>query len=170
MEKRQILSALVYNRAGVLVRIAGLISRRGYNIDSVTVSATENPKFSRMTIVVTCDEDLTEQLRRQLAKLEDVKVITHIEEENATNRELLVIKLKALPAERASLYKVAESYGAKVVDVGEATMTLEITGQGEEMDGFIEHMRRYEIMEMARTGMTVLEKGDRIITDHFEEY
>lgn len=169
MEKKQILSALVYNHSGVLVRIAGLISRRGYNIDSLTVCATENPEFSRMTIVVTCDDELTEQLRRQLSKLEDVKVIAHIGEDQATNRELLMIKLKTSASDRVSLYKIAETYGARVLDVGQKTMTIEMTGLAEELDGFIEHMKRYEIMEMARTGMTVLEKGDRVITDHIEE-
>lgn len=169
MEKKQILSALVYNHSGVLVRIAGLISRRGYNIDSLTVCATENPQFSRMTIVVTCDDELTEQVRRQLAKLEDVKVIVNIDGEETINRELLIIKLKASPSDRVSLYKVAETYGARVLDVGQKTMTIEITGQAEELDCFVEHMKRYEITEMARTGMTVLEKGDGVITDHLEE-
>lgn len=168
MKKRQILSALVYNHSGVLVRVAGLISRRGYNIDSLTVCATEKPEFSRMTIVVTCDDDLIEQIIRQLSKLEDVKVIVRLSQEQAVNRELLIVKLHALPHDRAALYKAAETYGAKVLDVGQETMTIEATGRAEELDGFIEHMKRYEILEMARTGMTVLECGDRQITDYID--
>lgn len=166
MEKKHILSALVNNQPGVLVRIAGLISRRGYNIDSLTVCATENPEHSRMTIVVIGDDDIIEQILRQLRKLEDVKVITRIDKDKAIHSELLIVKVQAVQDNRAALLKTSQTYNGKILDIGKNTITLEVTGQSEELDEFIDHIKKYKILEMARTGITALESGDNLIVNH----
>ena len=163
--KKTVISALVDNHSGVLLRVAGLFSRRGFNIDSLTVCETENPAFSRMTIVVPGDYNTIMQVVRQLGKLEDTRKITVLDQEDAINSELLLIKVSAANSERASILKTAQVYGAKVLNTGEKSVTLELTGSSKDIDEFIHHIERNGILELARTGMTALSAGDTTIND-----
>ena len=161
--KRKVLSVLSVEHQGILPRVTGLFSRRGFNIDSIVACRTETPEFSRWTLVVTGDEATFTQLTRQLLKLEDVVKVEVLEPENCSNSELLLIKVAAEGAARGGVLKAAQTYGSRVLDIGEKTVTLEMTGQSEEVDRFVEHMERTGILEMARTGMTALERGDSTI-------
>ncbi len=163
MQQQLVLSALVQNHYGVLLRVAGLFSRRGYNIISLTVSETEDMQYSRMTIVASADPSTFRQMEKQLLKLEDVIKVVRLEPEEASTSELLLVKLVALPAERAQLLKTATQYGARVMDVGDKTMTVELTGIPSRLDHFIENIRQFGIVELARTGLTALERGDNSI-------
>ena len=162
-ENKVVFSVLTVNHPGVLLRVTGLFSRRGFNIDSIVACSTEKPEFSRWTLVVTGDEATFTQLTRQLLKLEDVVKVEVLEPENCSNSELLLIKVRAVGHERSSVLKSAQSYGSRVLDIGDSTVTIEMTGQTEEMDDFIRHMEKYGIVEMARTGITALARGDRTI-------
>ena len=162
-ENKVVFSVLTVNHPGVLLRVTGLFSRRGFNIDSIVACRTEKPEFSRWTLVVTGDEATFTQLTRQLLKLEDVVKVEALEPENCSNSELLLIKVKASGLERSAVLKSAQSYGSRVLDIGDSTVTIEMTGQTEEMDDFIRHMEKYGIVEMARTGITALARGDRTI-------
>ena len=166
-EDKVVFSVLTVNHPGVLLRVTGLFSRRGFNIDSIVACSTEKPEFSRWTLVVTGDEATFTQLTRQLLKLEDVVKVEVLEPENCSNSELLLIKVKASGQERSAVLKSAQAYGSRVLDIGDTTVTIEMTGQTEEMDDFIRHMEKYGIVEMARTGITALARGDRTI--HSEE-
>lgn len=155
MEKH-VLSVLVENQSGVLRRVAGLFSRRGYNIDSLTVGKTENPKFSRMTIVAEGDEDFLDQLKKQLGKLVEVVKINELRPGQSVYRELVLIKVMATDAERASVMELLEIFRGKVIDVSPETMTLELTGDPEKIVAFVALMERYGIQEMVTTGLTAL--------------
>ena len=162
-ENTMVLSVLAVNHPGVLLRVAGLFSRRGFNIDSIVACRTENPAFSRLTLVVEGDEATFTQLIRQLLKLEDIVKVKRLEPEECSNSELLLVKVKARPEERNTVLKTAQRYGSRVLDIGEETMTIEITGQTEEVDRFVGRMERFGIVEMARTGIAALERGDETI-------
>jgi len=165
MEKKHTISALVANRSGVLTRISGLFSRRGYNIESLSVCATEDDHLSRMTIVIIGDNYILEQIVKQLDKLIDVKKISLIEEFNAIYRELLLIKVSALPEIRTQIVEISNIYKAKIVDLSLNTITIENTGEPNKLDAFIKVLEPYGIMEMARTGVTALMRGDSCIKD-----
>lgn len=164
MKEKHIISTMVHNHPGVLLRIAGLFSRRGFNIDSLTVSETQDPEYSRMTIVVAGDEAVVEQVKCQLAKVVDVKQVAHFEEGETSCSELLMIKVRVTPEERAVIYKIAATYHARILDVGQQSMTLEATGHAAELNELIKHLQKQGIMEMARTGITALEKGDHCLS------
>ncbi len=168
---RHILSVLVENQSGVLSRVSGLFSRRGYNIDSLTVGETEDPKTSRMTIVVRGDDWVLEQIKKQLNKLVDVIKIIELKPNQAVYRELALIKVDAAPEARAAVISTIDIFRAKVVDVGKESLTAEITGDQSKVDAFIELMRPFGIREIVRTGLTALERGNREIKEHkkFEE-
>ena len=166
MNNRYVLSVLVENHPGVLSRIAGLFSRRGYNITSLTVGETENKDISRMTIEIYGDEYILEQIKKQLGKLEDVMKITHLKPEKAVLRELLLIKLKADDKTRPSIIEIANIFRAKVVDLSSETITLEITAEKDKAAAFIELMRPYGMKEIARTGSTALERGSNELNKH----
>ncbi len=155
MEKH-VLSVLVENQSGVLRRVAGLFSRRGYNIDSLTVGKTENPKFSRMIIVAEGDEDFLDQLKKQLGKLVEVVKINELRPGQSVYRELVLIKVGATDAERASVMELLKIFRGKVIDVSPETMTLELTGDPEKIVAFVALMERYGIQEMVTTGLTAL--------------
>ncbi len=157
--KRMVLSILVDNTAGVLSRVSGLFSRRGYNIDSLTVGETENPLISRMTVAVTGDEGILEQIRKQLAKLEDVKEIVELKPESSVCRELILIKVYAGPEERTSLNTIASIFRANVVDVSADFMMVELTGTVSKINAFIKLLDGFEIDELVRTGVTGLTRG-----------
>ena len=162
-EEKVVFSVLAVNHPGVLLRVAGLFSRRGFNIDSIVACSTETAEFSRLTLVVTGDEATFTQMIRQLLKLEDIVKVKRLEPEECSNSELLLVKVKARPEERNTVLKTAQRYGSRVLDIGEETMTIEITGQTEEVDRFVGRMERFGIVEMARTGIAALERGEENI-------
>ena len=170
--RRVVFSILVDNTSGVLSRIAGLFSRRGYNIDSLTVGETENPAVSRMTVAVTADPRFSratvvakgdriilEQIEKQLNKLVDVVDIKRLEPETSICRELIMIKLKVNEENRQSIISVANIFRAKIVDVSRESMLIELTGNQSKTEAFIDLLSDYEILELARTGITGLSRG-----------
>lgn len=161
--KSEVLSVLVDNNSGVLARVANLFSQRGYNIDSLTVSATNDPKVSRITIVVQGDEDVIEQIIKQTFKLHEVRNIYVIDAPKAIQRELLLIKLKLEGENLRSIHEIANIYKASIVDLSRDSVVIELTGKPGKIDGFIDVAGQYEIIEMCRTGVTAIERG---ITAH----
>lgn len=155
-----ILSALVENRAGVLSRVAGLFSRRGYNIDSLSVNETEDQTVSRITIVVSEDHETLEQIKKQLNKLVDVIKITEYTGKSAVTRELALIKVNSSPQSRFEIASIADVFRAKIIDIAGSSMTAEITGDEEKIDAFVELLRPYKIKEIVRTGVCAIERGD----------
>ena len=157
--RRAVFSILVDNSSGVLSRVAGLFSRRGYNIDSLTVGETLDPKLSRMTITVTGDDDILEQIEKQLAKLEDVVDIKKLEPGSSVTRELIMVKIRARDTERQPILNVTEIFHGKIVDVTHDSMVIELTGHQDKLDAFLDLLQGYEILELARTGITGLSRG-----------
>ena len=157
--KKRVLSLLVDNTSGVLSRVAGLFSRRGYNIDSLTVGETADPRYSRMTVVARGDEQILDQIVKQLAKLIDVVDIKVLEEESSVNRELVLVKVRADAADRQSIIAIANVFRGNIIDVGKDSLIIELTGQQSKLDAFVELLRDYEILELARTGITGLSRG-----------
>ncbi len=158
--KRMVLSILVENTAGVLSRVAGLFSRRGYNINSLTVSETERPELSRMTVVANGDDNILEQIKAQLAKLEDVVEIKELKVRESVVRELMLVKVHAGQEERRDVVTLAEMFHAKVCDVTMDTIMLELTGNQDKLDSFIGLLRDFGIEEVVRTGLTGLLRGN----------
>lgn len=157
---RAVFSLLVENTAGVLSRISGLFSRRGYNIDSLTVGETENPAYSRMTVVARGDDEILEQIRRQLEKLVDVIEITELKSHTTSVcRELILLKVEVKPEEREHLVSVVNIFRAKIIDVSEDSMIVELTGNQAKVDAFIRLIKDFTVREMARTGITGLSRG-----------
>lgn len=156
---RQVLSVLVDNTSGVLNRVAGLFSRRGYNIDSLTVGVTEDPKYSRMTIVVTGDDDILEQIEKQIDKLVDVKEISVLKDGSSVCRELILAKVKTSPEKRQQVMAVAGVFRAKIVDVSKDSLMIELTGNQQKLEAFLDLLSDYEI-ELVRTGITGLSRGN----------
>lgn len=149
---RHVISVKVENRAGVLARVSGLFSARGYNIDSLTVSQTENDDISIMTIVVRGDDRIIEQVKKQLNKLVDIIKVSDHSDFPSIQRELALVKVMAQPSKRSEVYQVAEIFKAEIVDISLKTITLEVTGEPDKIDNFIELMRPYSIKELIRTG------------------
>ena len=157
--KRQVLSILVENTAGVTSRISGLFSRRRYNIDSFSSGVTAYPRFTRITIVTSGDELVLEQIEKQLAKLEDVLDIKKLEPDNSVTRELIMVKIRAKDTDRQAILNVTEIFHGKVVDVTHDSMIIELTGKQAKLDSFLDLLQGYEILELARTGLTGLTRG-----------
>ncbi len=166
-KEKLVLSVLVDNESGVLQRVASLFSRRGYNISSLTVSETEDPDFSRMTIETYTEPENFRQIKAQLLKLEIVKKVAGLNDATSVSSELLLVKVKAAGIEnKNALLAFNTSYGARVLDVSLTTITLEFTGSGDTLDTFIAELEsRFEIVELARTGVTSLERGENSFTD-----
>lgn len=160
---RETLSVLVDNQAGVLARVSGLFSRRAFNIGSLTVGVTDNPAVSRMTIIVDCDARTLDQVVNQIAKLACVHTVHVLTRDNAVSRELLLVKVRAQADKRAEILSLANVFRARIIDVGRQAMTLEMTGEEDKLQAFIELMGEYGILEMARTGMVALERGEQTI-------
>lgn len=156
---KEVLSALVENHSGVLARVTSLFSQRGYNIDSLTVSATDDPEISRITIVVEGDSHIIEQIILQTEKLTETRQVFALNQSHSLLRELLLIKLAADERNRAAIREIAEIYKAKIIDLSSDSMVLELTGAPEKIDGFLEVLKQYTILEMCRTGVTALERG-----------
>lgn len=167
MKEKLVLSVLVDNESGVLQRIASLFSRRNYNISSLTVSETEDENFSRMTIETYTEPENFRQIKRQIAKLEIVKKVAELTEENSVSSELLLVKVHAKGIEQKNeLLAFNMRYGARVVDISLTTITLEFTGAGENIDSFVEYLdEHFGIVELARTGITSLVRGEGSFTD-----
>lgn len=167
MKEKLILSVLVDNESGVLQRVASLFSRRGYNIESLTVSETENSDFSRMTIETKTEPENFRQIKRQLLKLEIVKKVSELTEENSVSSELLLIKVKAEGiSQKNELLAFNVKYGARVLDISHETITLEFTGTGDTIDEFVKYLEEnFGIVELARTGITSLQRGEGSFTD-----
>lgn len=158
-----VLSVLVANHFGVLTRISGLFSRRGFNIDSLSVGETENSDFSRMTIVATGDEYTKDQIVKQLDKLHEVKYIEIMDSRNTVIRELMIVKIKAEQGRRGELIEAVNVFRGKVVDFSPQSLSVEITGEQTKLDAFVEYVRPYGIMELCRTGATALGRGTSCI-------
>ena len=158
---KKVLSVLVDNTSGVLNRVAGLFSRRGYNIDSLTVGVTQDPRYSRMTIVVTGDDDIIEQIIKQIEKLVDVNKVEVLEDNNSVCRELILTKVKKTPEQRQQVMAVADIFRAKIVDVGIDSLIIELTGNQNKLDAFLNLLADYEILELVRTGITGLARGTK---------
>ena len=157
--KKMVLSVLVDNTAGVLARVAGLFSRRGYNIDSLTVGETENKNFSKMTIVVMGDDEILEQIEKQVAKLEDVREIIELKQDMSVCRELILCKVEVGSKDRQQVMSVVDIFRAKIVDISEDTLMIELTGNQAKLDAFIELLGDFKIKELVRTGITGLTRG-----------
>lgn len=157
--KKMVLSILVENTVGVLSRISGLFSRRGYNIDSLTVSETERNGFSRMTIVVSGEDEVLEQIRKQVAKLVDVRDIIELKDGASVCRELILCKVKVDATDRQQVIAVADIFRAKIVDVSTDSMMIELTGNQQKLDAFVGLLEGFEIKELVRTGITGLTRG-----------
>lgn len=163
--KKYTIGALVSNKSGVLTRITGLFARRGYNIESLTACATEDPNLSRMTIILKGDEYTLYQMIRQMDKLEDVKKIGCANELDCVYRELLLAKVNATAEARTQIALINDIYKAKVVDLSIDTMILEITGDPEKLDAYLKIIEPFGIIEMQRTGVTVLARGRHTLKD-----
>ena len=159
------LSVLVENKPGVLVRISGLFSRRGFNIDSLAVGPTEHEEISRMTIVVNCDEHPLEQVTKQLNKLINVLKIVELEQGQAVQRELLLIKVRADTESRSKVLETVQLFRAKVVDVALDAVTVEATGNRDKLDALIRVLEPFGIKELVQSGMVAVGRGGRSITD-----
>lgn len=157
--RRQVLSLLVENNPGVTSHISGLFSRRGYNIDSFSSGVTADPRFTRITIVASGDEQILEQIEKQLAKLEDVIDIKVLEPGSSVTRELILVKIRASAIERQPILNVTEIFHGKIVDVTHDSLVVELVGNQDKLDAFLELLEGYEILELARTGITGLSRG-----------
>ena len=150
---------LVNNTSGVLSRIAGLFSRRGYNVESITAGATADPLITRITIVASGDDEILEQIEKQVAKLEDVRSIRELKPESSVFRELIMIKVRASAEQRQSIIAVSDIFRAKIIDVAPESLMIELTGNQQKIDAFIGLLEGYEILEQARTGIAGLGRG-----------
>jgi len=161
MSVQHTITALVENRPGVLARVSGLFSRRGFNIESLAVSITEDPSVSRMTIVVNGDERTLDQIEKQLHKLIEVIKVFDYANTQHVDRELALIKVTAGPDKRAEIMQISDIFRAKIIDVSERTLTIEVTGPVEKVDAFQNLLTPYGIKELVRTGKIALTRGAR---------
>ena len=157
--ERIVLSLLVDNTAGVLARVSSLFSRRGYNIESLTVGTTADERYSRMTVVSFGEQKILEQIKNQLEKLEDVRDIKELRGSSSVYRELILVKVKANASERQAVSAIADIFRASIVDVGKESMTIMLTGDQSKLNALISLVEDYEILELARTGVTGLSRG-----------
>jgi len=156
---KHILSVLVENKPGVLVRISGLFSRRGFNIETLAVGPTDNEKFSRMTIVLDAEEHCLEQIMKQLHKLINVVKITEFKHGQAVNRELVLYRVKASAKNRAHILEIADIFRAKIIDVSKGNVIIEATGTRTKLQAMEDLLKEYGILELARTGKIALSRG-----------
>ena len=161
--KRYVLSVLGENHAGVLSRVSGLFSRRGYNIDSLTVGETFNPEQSRMTIVVRGDEYILEQIEKQLSKLVEVISIKHCELSETVVREMALIKVNASAMNRVGVIETANIFRAHIVDVGMESVIVEVTGSEDKIASLIRLLEPFGILELVRTGLTAMTRGAQVL-------
>ncbi len=158
--QKKYLSVLVENHAGVLARVSSLFCQRGFNIESLTVSATDNPEISRITIVSSGDEASFRQIIKQTAKLIETKAIFPLNLRTSLLRELLMIKLRTNEENRGRINEIARAFKAETIDVSVGSIVLELTGEPERIDSFLSSLSEFEILEMCRTGVTAMERGE----------
>lgn len=156
---RHTISVLVQNHTGVLARVSGLFSARAYNIESLSVGTTVDPEFSRITIVVSGDDQVLEQVVKQLAKLVEVVKVSDLKPESSVLRELALVKIKAEGSRRLEIFEIANVFRAKVLDVGPLSITVEVTGTHDKVEAFLELARPNGILELVRTGAAGLSRG-----------
>ena len=162
--RRKVFQLLVDNTSGVLSRISGLFSRRGYNIESITAGVTADPRFTRITIVTSGDDEILDQIEKQVEKLVDVRDIKELEPDNSVYRELALIKVRTNNRQRQGVIAVADSFRAKIIDVASDSLIVELTGNQAKIDAFINLLDGYEILELARTGIAGLGRGTENVT------
>lgn len=163
--RKKVFQLLVDNTSGVLSRISGLFSRRGYNIESITAGVTADPRFTRITIVASGDDEILDQIEKQVEKLVDVRDIKELKPETSVYRELALIKVKTENEEqRQGVIAVAGIFRAKIIDVAPESLIVELTGNQEKIDAFINLIEGYEILELARTGIAGLARGTEKVT------
>jgi len=160
---RHILSILIENEAGALSRVAGLFSARGYNIESLTVAATEDATMSRMTIITTGSEDVIEQITKQLNKLVEVVKVVALTDGSHIERELMLIKVRASGKDREEMKRMADIFRGKIVDVTEKSYTIELTGTSAKLDAFLQALEPGVLLETVRTGASGIGRGERIL-------
>ena len=158
-----VIGVLVANISGVLSRVSGMFTRRGFNIDSLTVGETESSGFSRITIAFHGDEDIKERIIRQLDKLHDVREVEVMEQNDTVIRELLLIKVRNQAEYRQDIMSAVEIFRSKIVDYSASAVICELTGETSKIDAFIDLMKPFEILEMCRTGIVALERGDNCL-------
>ena len=162
-EKKAIIALLVENNANVLTRVSMLFGRRGYNIDSLTVSETNDPTISRITITAKGDDRVIEQIVLQTRKMVEVKGVSLMEEESAILRELLLVKVEADETLRTPIREICEIYKASIVDFSPSSIVCELTGKPSKINGFLELIGQYEILELCRTGVTAVHRGNTVM-------
>lgn len=164
MEQRQyVLGVLVANISGVLSRVSGMFTRRGFNIDSLTVGETESPGYSRITISFHGDDDMKERILKQLEKLHDVKEVEVLDSAETVIRELLLLKVRNTVETRQDIMAAVEIFRSKIVDYSTTALVCELTGESSKIDAFIALMKEYGIMEMCRTGIVAVERGENCL-------
>lgn len=160
--RKMVLSLLVRNEAGVASRISALFTRRGYSMESITGGVTEDVSISRLTVVVSGEEEVLEQVTKQLDKLDDVIEIEELETDNSVCRELILVRVAVNEIQRPEVVAVANIFRANVVDVSKESLMIELTGNKSKLDAFLELLRGYEILGIARTGITGLFRGKHV--------
>lgn len=160
---RSVIAVYVENKYGVLARVSGMFMRRGFNIDSLTVGETDDPNFSRITVTLNGDDYAREQLVNQLYKLHNVKRVKLLDTDSSVERELMLIKVKNTPENRGEVIAATEIYRAKVIDYTTDSMCVEVTGEPSKIKAFIDVMKPLGIIEMCRTGVVSLERGNNIL-------
>jgi len=160
---KHIIALLLENEAGALSRVVGLFSARGYNIESLTVATTEDPSLSRMTIVTSGSDDIIEQITKHLNRLIEVVKVVDLSEGPYTERELMLIKVRAVGKEREEMKRMADIFRGRIIDVTDKTYTIELTGDAAKLDAFIEAIDRAAILETVRTGTSGIGRGERIL-------
>ena len=160
---RHILSLLVENEAGTLSRVSGLFSARGFNIESLTVAPTEDPTVSRMTIVTSGSDAIIEQITKHLNKLVDVIKVVDLNEGDHIERELMLVKVKAIDSSREELVRLSDIFRGRIIDVSENAYTIEVTGDGDKLDAFLKALKTDLILETVRTGVSGIARGEKAI-------
>ena len=160
---RHLISILMENEAGALSRVANLFSARGYNIESLTVAPTDDPTLSRLTLVTNGNEQIIEQIVKQLNKLVDVVKLVDLSETDAIERELMLVKTKAVGEQRAEMKRLAEIFDGHILDVTEATYTIELTGRSEKLDNFLSAVEKDAVLEVVRSGTTGIARGQKAL-------
>ncbi len=160
---KHVIALLLDNEPGALSRVVGLFSARGYNIESLTVAPTEDPSLSRMTIVTTGSDDVVEQITKHLNRLIEVVKVVDLSEGPYTERELMLIKVRAVGKEREEMKRMADIFRGRIIDVTDKTYTIELTGDASKLDAFLEAIDRAAILETARTGTSGIGRGERIL-------
>ncbi|HAH87969.1 MAG: acetolactate synthase small subunit [Armatimonadota bacterium] len=155
------MTVLVENRPGVLARVSGLFARRGFNIESLAVSSTDDPSISRMTIVVAGEDNVLEQITKQLRKLVDVAKVLDYQDIPIVQRELAMIKVNAEATKRAEIMQIADIFRAKIIDISEKTFTVEVTGSNEKVNAITNMLSPYGIIELVRTGRIAMMRGEK---------